>query len=56
MTIRKCKKFNINETYYKLPHLYKSSYDKKKDFLTEEAKEAIRDYSNVYARIFGYEF
>ena len=51
-----CKKFNIDKTYYELPHLYNSSYDKKKNFLSEEAKEAIRDYSNVYARIFGYDF
>jgi hypothetical protein len=51
-----CKKFNINKNYYELPHLYNSSYNKKKDFLSKEAKEAIRDYSNVYARIFGYDF
>ena len=47
-----CKKLNIKK--YELQHLFKSSYDKKKDYLTPKAKNCIKQYANEYAKMFDY--
>jgi hypothetical protein len=49
-----CKEFNINIDNYKLIHAYKSSYNKQKDYLTDEAKKTIKEYTKEYAKIFNY--
>jgi len=49
---RMCKKLNIKK--YELQHLFKSSYDKKKDYLTPKAKNCIKQYANEYAKMFDY--
>ena len=47
-----CNKLNIKK--FKLQHLFKSKYDKKKDYLTPEAKNCIKEYAKDYAKIFDY--